>query len=70
MAGINAVDGTVIEGWPSCQQSIAFIAKTEIGSLVLGRAFGSKTPALQDAPMTPPVIMAHFMAIAEALRKW
>ncbi len=68
--GLDARTGAILQGWDECAQSIGFIARTAIGSLVLGRSFGSKVPALQDAPMNQLAIMAHFMAIAEALRRW
>jgi len=68
--GISRRNGTVLTGWDECRQSIEVIASTAIGSLVLNRSFGSKIPSLVDAPMSPPAMMAHFMAIAEALRKW
>ncbi len=69
-AGIDARTGAVLTGWDECAQSIGLIARTAIGSLVLGRSFGSDAPSLQDAPQNQLAIMDHFMAIAEALRKW
>ncbi|QGM46739.1 hypothetical protein [Methylocystis heyeri] len=68
--GLDANTGAVLTGWAECQQSIGLIARTAIGSLALGRSFGSDAPALQDAPQNALTIMDHFMAIAEALRKW
>jgi uncharacterized protein len=68
--GLDANTGALLTGWAECRQSIGLIARTAIGSLVLGRSFGSDAPALQDAPQNALTIMDHFMAIAEALRKW
>lgn len=68
--GVDRNSGELLTGWDECAQSIAMIAETAIGSLPLARDFGSNGPMLLDRPMTPPTIMDHFMAIAEALRKW
>jgi hypothetical protein len=67
--GTNRDTGELLLGWDECVQSIGMIVSTAIGSLALGRDFGSDGPALQDRPMNPPSIMDHFMAIAEALRR-
>lgn len=68
--GVDRVTGAILQGWDECRQSIGVIATTAIGALVLQRDFGSNAPGLQDRPQTPPSIMDHFVAIAEALRKW
>jgi uncharacterized protein len=68
--GVDRNTGELLTGWAECAQSIGIIVTTAIGSLVLGRDFGSDGPTLQDRPMSTPSIMDHFMAIAESLRKW
>lgn len=68
--GVDRNTGELLTGWAECAQSIAVIMTTAIGALVLARAFGSDCPMLQDRPMTAASIMDHYVAIAEALRKW
>ncbi len=68
--GIDRRTGKVLTGWDHCAQSITIIVSTAIGSRTLARSFGSDAPALQDRPQADGPIMDHFMAIAEALRKW
>lgn len=68
--GIDRRTGKVLTGWEHCAQSVMVIVTTAIGSRTLARSFGSDAPGLQDRPQTPRAIMGHFMAIAEALRKW
>ena len=68
--GISAATGRVLTGWDHTSQSILDILSTAIGSRVLMRDYGSDGPGLLDAPSTPPSIVAHFSAIAEALRQW
>ena len=68
--GIDRRTGKVLTDWEHCAQSIMTIVTTAVGSRTLARRFGSDAPGLQDRPQTPSAIMAHFMAIAEALRKW
>jgi phage baseplate assembly protein W len=68
--GVDRETGEILQGWDECRQSIGVIVTTARGSLVLNRDFGADAPGLQDRPQSRPSIMDHFMAIAEALRKW
>ncbi|MGO4872744.1 MAG: baseplate assembly protein [Roseiarcus sp.] len=68
--GIDRNTGAALTGWGHCVQSILDIVSTAIGSRVIARAYGSNAPNLIDRPQSPPSIVAHFSAIAEALRKW
>lgn len=68
--GIDRATGKVLTGWAHTCQSILDIVTTAIGSCVLRRDYGSDGPALVDAPQNKRAIVAHFSAIAEALRKW
>ncbi len=68
--GIDRSTGAVLTGWDHVSQSILDIVTTAVGSRVLRRDYGSDGPGLIDAPQTPRAIMAHFSAIAEALRAW
>ncbi len=68
--GVDRNSGELLTGWDECAQSILMIVTTAIGALVLARDFGSNASALVDRPMAGPAIMDHFVAIAEALRKW
>lgn len=68
--GVDRDTGELLGGWADVVQSIGVIVTTAIGALVLNRDFGSDVPGLQDRPQSPPAIVDHFMAIAEALRKW
>ncbi|MGD0642173.1 MAG: GPW/gp25 family protein [Roseiarcus sp.] len=68
--GVDRNTGAVLTGWDHCLQSILDIVSTAIGSRVIARAYGSNAPDLIDRPQTPPAIVAHFSAIAEALRLW
>ncbi len=68
--GIDRRTGKVLQGWAHCAQSILTIVETAIGSRTLARSFGSNAPALVDRPQAAGSIMDHYVAIAEALRKW
>lgn len=68
--GLDRRTGKVLQGWEHCAQSIMTIVTTAIGTRTLARSFGSDAPALQDRPQAAGPIMDHFVAIAEALRKW
>jgi len=59
-----------LTGWDHCRQSIADIVTTAIGARVIARAYGSNVPALIDRPQNPATLIAHYAAIAGALRKW
>lgn len=67
--GLDRRTGEVLTGWAEAAQSIGVIVTTALGSLVLARDFGCNAPALLDRPLSPPAIMDHFVAIAEALRR-
>jgi uncharacterized protein len=68
--GLDRNTGAVLTGWDECAQSLACIAETAIGALVLNRAFGSNAPDMVDRPGNKPQIAAYFTAIARAYRKW
>ncbi len=68
--GLNRRTGEVLTGWDHCVQSIAFIIRTRVGSLIMLRAFGSLVPELQDQNATPRTIMQVYAAIAAALKEW
>jgi hypothetical protein len=68
--GIDRNTGAVLTGWGHCVQSILDIVSTAIGSRVIARPYGSDGPDMIDRPQSPPSIVAHWSAIAEALRKW
>jgi len=68
--GIDRNTGVVLTGWDHCVQSILDIVSTAIGSRVIARPYGSDGPGLVDRPQNPAAIVAHFSAIAEALRNW
>ncbi len=68
--GIDRNTGAALTGWDHCVQSILDIVSTAIGSRVIARPYGSNGPNLVDRPQSPPSIVAHWSAIAEALRQW
>lgn len=68
--GVDRHTGEVLTGWDHCQQSISLILTTAVGSVSMLREFGSEAPALQDRPMSSLEIARHYMAAAEALRRW
>jgi phage baseplate assembly protein W len=68
--GLNRRTGEVLTGWDHCVQSISFIIRTRVASLVMLRAFGSLVPELQDANATSRTIMQVYAAIAAALKAW
>jgi hypothetical protein len=68
--GVDRNTGAVLTGWDHCVQSILDIVSTAIGARVIARPYGSNAPNLTDRPQSPPSIVAHWSAIAEALRLW
>ncbi len=70
MPGINADTGKPLSGWDHVVQSIRVILTTMIGTRVMRREFGSELMALVDAPMTDRVVLAVYVATANALARW
>lgn len=70
MAGINAETGRPLGGWDHVVQSIRVILTTAIGTRVMRREFGSELMSLIDAPMEERVILAVYVATANALARW
>lgn len=68
--GLNRRTGEVLTGWDHCVQSIAFIIRTRVGSIVMLREFGSLVPELQDRNATPRRVMQVYAAVAAALKAW
>ncbi|MGO4735981.1 baseplate assembly protein [Bosea sp. 2KB_26] len=68
--GLNRRTGEVLMGWDHCVQSMAFIIRTRLASLIMLREFGSLVPELQDRNATPRRIMQVYAAIAAALKAW
>ncbi len=68
--GIDRNTGRVLTGWDHTAQSLMDIVQTAVGSRVLRRDCGFNGPAAIDAPMTERVLVAHFSALADAIRKW
>ena len=69
-AGLDRITGASLTGWEHVRQSIAVILTTPIGSRVMRREFGSEVMDLIDRPMTDRVIIAVYVATANALIKW
>lgn len=71
MPGTGASEsGTVLAGWAHVEQSIRKILTTAINTRVMRREFGSEVMALIDAPMTPRVVLAFYVAIANSIARW
>ena len=68
--GMDRRTGQPIRGWAHCVQSIEDILTTRIMQRVMRREYGSDVPKLIDAPMEPRVVLAFYVAVAEALRRW
>lgn len=66
-AGFDRRTGKVLRDWDHVRQSIEIILTTPRFSRVMRRQFGADLQTLIDAPMNPRVILAAFVAIAEAL---
>lgn len=70
MPGINADTGKPLGGWDHVVQSIRVILTTPIGTRVMRREFGSELMSLIDAPMEDRVLLAVYVATANALQRW
>ncbi|OWU68265.1 phage baseplate protein [Roseovarius sp. 22II1-1F6A] len=70
MNGISALTGTSLSGIDHLRQSIRDILTTPIGSRVMRRDYGSRLPALIDAPMNAATLLDLYAATAEALSTW
>ena len=70
MNGISALTGKTLSGIDHLRQSIRDILTTPIGSRVMRRDYGSRLPALIDAPMNAATLLDLYAATAEALSTW
>lgn len=70
MPGIDAITGKTLAGWEHVVQSIRVILTTAIGTRVMRREFGSELLSLVDAPMNDRVILAIYVATANAIMRW
>ncbi|MEZ0576859.1 GPW/gp25 family protein [Halodesulfovibrio aestuarii] len=70
MKGINKDTGARLSGIAHLRQSIADILSTRIGTRVLNREYGSRLPALIDAPVNAETSLEFYAATAEALNRW
>lgn len=70
MNGISSINGSRLSGIAHLRQSIADILSTRIGTRVLNREYGSRLPALIDAPVNPQTTLEFYAATAEALNRW
>lgn len=70
MAGVNAIDGTFLDGFDHVVQSIRDILFTPIGTRVMLRDYGSDVPAMLDRPLNAATVVDTTMAVAEALDRW
>ncbi len=68
--GMNRYTGQPISGWAHVVQSIEDLLTTRIMQRVMRREYGSDVPKLIDAPMEPRVVLAFYVAVVEALRRW
>lgn len=68
--GVDPVTGTLVSGDDHLRLSLRAILTTLIGSCVMDRDFGSRVPALLDAPIGPAVIADLVSATAEAIYRW
>lgn len=70
MAGVNAYDGSLIDGFDHVVQSIRDILLTPIGTRVMLRDYGSRLPGVLDHPLNAATVIDATMAAAEALNRW
>lgn len=70
MRGMHAEAGAALEGIAHLRQSVRDILATPIGARVMRRDYGSRVPALIDAPITRALAVHVFAAVAEALERW
>lgn len=69
-AGIDRTAGGPRTDWAHVEQSLRVILTTPIGSRVMRRDFGSHLPDLVDRKMTSRLVLAVYVAAAEAIRRW
>ncbi|KAA5603239.1 phage baseplate protein [Roseospira marina] len=70
MRGMSNASGRALSGLDHLRQSVHDILTTRIGTRIMRRDYGSRLPALIDAPMTPALAMDLYAAAAQALRRW
>lgn len=70
MNGIDSSSGKALSGIAHLKQSISDILTTRIGTRVMRREYGSRLPALIDAPTNADTVLEIFAATAEALERW
>jgi len=70
MRGMNAMDGTPLDGEAHLTQSVIDILTTRIGSRALRRDYGSLLPELIDQPYSRALHQQCMGATAMALGRW
>ena len=70
MLGTNSNTGKALSGYDHFKQSVRDILTTRLFSRVMLRNYGSKLPALVDAPMCPEIIAQIIYWAAIALILW
>lgn len=68
--GLNSATGEHVSGEAHLRQSVRDILTTPVGSRPMRRAYGSRLPELQDAPINASLIAEARAAIAKALADW
>lgn len=68
--GVDPVTGQTIRGEQHLRRCLGDILSTRIGSRVMDRAYGSRVPALLDAPVNPNTAADLVASTAEAVRRW
>ena len=68
--GISRVDGSILVGWPHCQQSIWDILTTRLNSRVMLLNYGAGVADLLDRPGNQQVIALWFASITTAIYMW
>lgn len=68
--GMAAKTGRALTDLAHVRQSIQKILTTPLGARVMRRDFGSRLPALVDAPLNPANRLRVIAATAEAVIRW
>jgi phage baseplate assembly protein W len=68
--GLKRAQGGLTGGWDHVVDSVTDILTTRIGTRVMRRDYGSEIPALIDQPMSDPVLLAIYTAVADAIDRW
>ena len=68
--GMDRRTGKPLSGWDHVLQSIEDILTTRVMQRIMRRDYGSRVPKLIDAPMTDRIVLAFYVAAAEAIRRW